>query len=172
VRHDACGWSLEACRGCAGPPGPDLAKHDLNPRIPARVMTISVRVRRGDEGGCWTGRGGASETSCVFMAAAAVGACSGALSTSMPSPTTLHGSWSFGLWSRYFAVLDELWELNQLHLERLGGGPRVGADATQLQSLHYVCRLKDLCITAATVGAGVAMLPSPQQCLRTVPSAL
>ncbi len=32
-------------------------------------------------------------------------------------------------------------------------------------------RLKDLCITAATVGAGVAMLPSPQQCLRTVPSA-
>ena len=36
-----------------------------------------------------------------------------------------------------------------------------------------VCaRLKDLCITAATVGAGVAMLPSPQQCLRTVPSAV
>jgi hypothetical protein len=46
VRHDACRWSLEACRGCAGPPGPDLAKRDLNPRIPARVMTISVRVRR------------------------------------------------------------------------------------------------------------------------------
>ena len=35
VRHDACGWSLETCRGCAGPPGPDLAKRDLNPRIPA-----------------------------------------------------------------------------------------------------------------------------------------
>jgi hypothetical protein len=35
-----------------------------------------------------------------------------------------------------------------------------------------VCaRLKDLCITAATVGAGVAMPPSPQQCLPTaVPS--
>jgi predicted metalloprotease len=56
VRHDACRWSLEACRGCAGPPGPDLAKRDLNPRIPARVMTISVRVRRcGGAGGCWTG---------------------------------------------------------------------------------------------------------------------
>jgi hypothetical protein len=41
VRHDACGWSLETCRGCAGPPGPDLAKRDLNPRIPARVRTIS-----------------------------------------------------------------------------------------------------------------------------------
>ncbi len=27
--------SLETCRGCAGPPGPDLAKRDLNPRIPA-----------------------------------------------------------------------------------------------------------------------------------------
>jgi hypothetical protein len=26
VRHGACGWSLETCRGCAGPPGPDLAK--------------------------------------------------------------------------------------------------------------------------------------------------
>jgi hypothetical protein len=38
-----------------GTPGPDLAKRDLNPRIPARVMTISVRVRRGGEGGCWTG---------------------------------------------------------------------------------------------------------------------
>ena len=46
VRHDACGWSLETSRGCAGPPGPDLAKRDLNPMIPARVMTISVRVRR------------------------------------------------------------------------------------------------------------------------------
>jgi hypothetical protein len=34
VRHGACGWSLETCRGCAGPPGPDLAKRDLNPRIP------------------------------------------------------------------------------------------------------------------------------------------
>ena len=45
VRHDACGWSLETCRCCAGPPGPDLAKCDLNPRIPARVMTISVRGR-------------------------------------------------------------------------------------------------------------------------------
>jgi hypothetical protein len=44
VRHDACRWSLETCRGCAGPPGPDLAKRDLNPRIPARVMTISGRV--------------------------------------------------------------------------------------------------------------------------------
>jgi hypothetical protein len=59
VRHDACRWSLEACRGCAGPPGPDLAKRDLNPRIPARVMTISVRVRRcwgcGGEGGWWMG---------------------------------------------------------------------------------------------------------------------
>jgi hypothetical protein len=58
VRHDACRWSLETCRGCAGPPGPDLAKRDLNPRIPARVMTISVRVRRcGGAGGCgcWTG---------------------------------------------------------------------------------------------------------------------
>jgi hypothetical protein len=55
VRHDACRWSLETCRGCVGPPGPDLAKRDLNPRIPARVMTISVRVRRGGEGGCWTG---------------------------------------------------------------------------------------------------------------------
>ena len=40
VRHDACRWSLETCRGCAGPPGPDLAKRDLNPRIPARVRTI------------------------------------------------------------------------------------------------------------------------------------
>jgi hypothetical protein len=46
VRHGACRWSLETCRGCAGPPGPDLAKRDLNPRIPARVMTISVRARR------------------------------------------------------------------------------------------------------------------------------
>jgi hypothetical protein len=46
VSHGACGWSLETCRGCAGPPGPDLAKRDLNPRIPARVMTISVRVRQ------------------------------------------------------------------------------------------------------------------------------
>jgi hypothetical protein len=45
VRHDACRWSLETSRGCAGPPGPDLAKRDLNPRIPARVMTISVKVR-------------------------------------------------------------------------------------------------------------------------------
>jgi hypothetical protein len=53
VRHGACRWSLETCRGCAGPPGPDLAKRDLNPRIPARVMTISVRARRcGGEGGC------------------------------------------------------------------------------------------------------------------------
>jgi hypothetical protein len=43
VRHGACRWSLETSRGCAGPPGPDLAKRDLNPRIPARVMTISVR---------------------------------------------------------------------------------------------------------------------------------
>jgi hypothetical protein len=46
VRHGACRWSLETCRGCAGPPGPDLAKRDLNPRIPARVMTISVRARQ------------------------------------------------------------------------------------------------------------------------------
>jgi hypothetical protein len=44
VRHGACGWSLETCRGCAGPPGPDLAKRDLNPRTPARVMTISVKA--------------------------------------------------------------------------------------------------------------------------------
>jgi hypothetical protein len=52
VRHGACRWSLETCRGCAGPPGPDLAKRDLNPRIPARVMTISVRARRcGGAGG-------------------------------------------------------------------------------------------------------------------------
>ncbi len=55
VRHGACGWSLETCRGCAGPPGPDLAKRDLNPRIPARVMTISVRVRCGGAGGGWMG---------------------------------------------------------------------------------------------------------------------
>jgi hypothetical protein len=55
VRHGACGWSLETCRGCAGPPGPDLAKRDLNPRTPARVMTISVRVRRCGGCGCWTG---------------------------------------------------------------------------------------------------------------------
>ena len=34
VRHDACRWNLETCRDCAGPPGPDLAKRDLNPRIP------------------------------------------------------------------------------------------------------------------------------------------
>jgi hypothetical protein len=62
VRHDACGWSLEACRGCAGPPGPDLAKRDINPRIPARVRTISGRGRRCGGCGCWMGRGGASET--------------------------------------------------------------------------------------------------------------
>ena len=37
---DASGARLETCRGCAGPPGPDLAKRDLNPRIPARVRTI------------------------------------------------------------------------------------------------------------------------------------
>jgi hypothetical protein len=43
--------------------------------------------------------------------------------------------------------------------------PNSSSDSTMF------ARLKDLCITAATVGAGVAMLPSPQQCLRTVPSA-
>jgi hypothetical protein len=64
VRHGACRWSLETCRGCAGPPGPDLAKRDLNPRIPARVMTISVRARRCGGAGV---RGGASETWCVSM---------------------------------------------------------------------------------------------------------
>jgi hypothetical protein len=55
VRHDACRWSLETCRGCAGPPGPDLAKRDLNPRIPARVTTISGRFQAQSEGGCWMG---------------------------------------------------------------------------------------------------------------------
>ena len=50
VRHDACRWSLETCRGCAGPPGPDLAKRDLNPRIPARVTTISGRFQSRERG--------------------------------------------------------------------------------------------------------------------------
>jgi len=44
VRHDACRWSLETCRGCAGPPGPDLTKRDLNPRIPARASTLLAQA--------------------------------------------------------------------------------------------------------------------------------
>ena len=52
------GWvyiDLDTCRGCAGPPGPDLAKRDLNQRIPARVTTISGRCggARAREGVGW-----------------------------------------------------------------------------------------------------------------------